>query len=322
MALLECSGMVKVYPNGKRAVDGVAFHVDEGEIVGLLGPNGAGKTTSFRMACGLVDPTQGRVMLQGVDVTRWPMFQRARHGMGFLPQNESVFSKLSVEQNLLAILEFMNITKAERHDETDRLLHQFGLQDKRKQIAGTLSGGERRRLEIARCLSSRPSLILLDEPFTGIDPVTIHSIQDIIYDLRDSGISILLTDHRERETLTITDRSYIICAGKVVVSGDAETVLSDPDAQAKYFGTRFDAESIIEGKAAFRQPRQAQIHEESVREEFEDDAGAYDDPNSVQGYSGESDAHEGPHVDETRSSRRRSRRRKSRGHDDDQQAAA
>jgi lipopolysaccharide export system ATP-binding protein len=322
MALLECSGMVKVYPNGKRAVDGVAFHVDEGEIVGLLGPNGAGKTTSFRMACGLVDPTQGRVTLQGVDVTRWPMFQRARHGMGFLPQNESVFSKLSVEQNLLAILEFMNITKAERYDETDRLLHQFGLQDKRKQVAGTLSGGERRRLEIARCLSSRPSLILLDEPFTGIDPVTIHSIQDIIYDLRDSGISILLTDHRERETLTITDRSYIICAGKVVVSGDAETVLSDPDAQAKYFGTRFDAESIIEGKAAFRQPRQAQIQEESVLEEFEGDASAYDDPNAADGYYGESDAHDGTHVDETRSSRRRSRRRKSRGHDDDQQAAA
>lgn len=322
MALLECQGMVKVYPNGKRAVDGVAFHVDEGEIVGLLGPNGAGKTTSFRMACGLVEPTQGQVTFHGIDITRWEMYRRARHGMGFLPQNESVFSKLSVEQNLLAILEFMNITKAERFEETDRLLHQFGLQDKRKQIAGTLSGGERRRLEIARCLSSRPSLILLDEPFTGIDPVTIHSIQDIIYDLRDSGISILLTDHRERETLTITDRSYIICAGKVVVSGDAETVLSDPNAQAKYFGTRFDAESIIEGKAAFRQPRQARHEEESVLEEFHESEAAYDDPEAGSEYYGDGHPHDEPQVDETRSSRRRSRRRKSRGHDDDQQAAA
>jgi lipopolysaccharide export system ATP-binding protein len=256
MSLLVCTGLVKDYP-GKRAVNGVNFHVERGEIVGLLGPNGAGKTTSFRMACGLITPTAGRVQLSGTDVTEWPMYRRARLGMGFLPQDGSVFGKLSVEQNLQAILEYLQISRQERRKEIDRLLGQFGLLAKRKQTAGTLSGGERRRLEIARCLASKPKLILLDEPFTGIDPVTIHSIQDIIAELRDSGISILLTDHRERETLTITDRSYIICAGKVIVSGDAATVLSDPTAQDLYFGKRFDGRSIIEGKAAFGGDRAA-----------------------------------------------------------------
>lgn len=242
---------MKVYPGGKRAVDGIDFEVERGEIVGLLGPNGAGKTTTFGMACGLIAPTKGTVFLNGTDVTRWPMYKRARLGMGFLPQDDSIFVKLSVEKNILAILEFLNLNRKERYHEVDRLLGQFGLDDKRNQIASTLSGGERRRLEIARCLASKPSLILLDEPFTGIDPVTIHSIQDIISQLRDSGISILLTDHRERETLTVTDRSYIICDGKVVVGGDASTVLNDATAQALYFGTRFDAGSIIEEKEAY-----------------------------------------------------------------------
>jgi lipopolysaccharide export system ATP-binding protein len=250
MALLECIGLVKDYP-GKRAVDGIDFHVNQGEIVGLLGPNGAGKTTSFRMSCGLITPTKGQVLLNGTDVTRWPMYQRARLGMGFLPQDESVFGKLTVEQNILAILEYLRLGRRERYAEVDRLLEQFGLADKKTRIASTLSGGERRRLEIARCLASRPSLILLDEPFTGIDPVTINSIQDIIRDLRNSGISILLTDHRERETLTITDRSYVVCAGKILVSGDAATVLNDPHAQQYYFGTRFDGESIIKEKTTF-----------------------------------------------------------------------
>lgn len=250
MALLECVGLVKDYP-GKRAVDGVDFYVEEGEIVGLLGPNGAGKTTTFRMACGMISPTKGRVYLKDGDVTAWPMYKRARQGMGYLPQDESVFVKLSIEQNIYAILEFLDLNRRQRHETVDRLLDQFGLTAKRKQIASTLSGGERRRLEIARCLASSPELILLDEPFTGIDPVTIHDIQDIIADLRDSGISILLTDHRERETLTITDRSYIISAGQVLVSGDAETVLSDELAQNLYFGKRFDKESIIEGREAF-----------------------------------------------------------------------
>ena len=250
MSLLECIGLVKDYP-GKRAVDGVDFYVERGEIVGLLGPNGAGKTTTFHMSCGLIAPTEGRVILDGNDVTRWPMYRRARHGMGFLPQDSSIFVKLSVEKNILAILEYLHINRRERRLEVDRLLGAFGLLDKRRQIASTLSGGERRRLEIARCLASKPSLILLDEPFTGIDPVTIHVIQDIITALRDTGISILLTDHRERETLTVTDRSYISSEGKVVVSGDAETVLNDPTAQKLYFGDRFDATSILKGKEAF-----------------------------------------------------------------------
>ncbi len=257
MPLLECRDLVKVYPGGKRAVNGASFDVEPGEIVGLLGPNGAGKTTSFRMACGLIAPTEGRVFLEGKDVTNWPMYQRARHGMGYLPQDNSIFVKLSVEQNIIAILEFLGHRRKERYRIAGSLLEQFGLQDKRTQIASTLSGGERRRLEIARCLASRPRIILLDEPFTGIDPVTINSIQDIIADLRHQGIAILLTDHRERETLTITDRSNIICAGEVIVCGDAETVLNDPIAQQKYFGSRFDASSIIEEKSAFRGPERA-----------------------------------------------------------------
>ena len=251
MSLLICTGLKKIYPGGKKAVDDIDLRVEPGEIVGLLGPNGAGKTTSFRMACGLVTPTAGRVHLRGVDVTKWPLYRRARQGMGYLPQDDSCFKKLSVEQNLYAILEYLKIKRKERFRRAGELLEQFGLDDKRRQLAGTLSGGERRRLEIARCLASRPELILLDEPFTGIDPVTIHGIQDIIRDLRDRGISILLTDHRERETLTVTDRSYIVCAGQVIVSGSAEEVLSDPMAQELYFGKRFDASSIIEGRSSF-----------------------------------------------------------------------
>jgi lipopolysaccharide export system ATP-binding protein len=273
MALLECQGLVKDYP-GKRAVDDVDFHVERGEIVGLLGPNGAGKTTSFRMACGLIAPTKGTVRLGGKEVTRWPMYKRARAGMGFLPQDNSIFRKLSVEQNVSAILEYLDLSRKERVSMIDRLLNQFGLQNKRRQIASTLSGGERRRLEIARCLASKPSLILLDEPFTGIDPVTISSIQDIIAELCDSGISILLTDHRERETLTITHRNYIICAGKVVVSGDAETVLNDKMARDLYFGHRFDAGSIIEGKDAFNSALNAQSAERMRYEAEWDDRAA------------------------------------------------
>ena len=250
--LLECVDLVKDYP-GKRAVDGVDFHVMPGEIVGLLGPNGAGKTTSFRMACGMIAPTEGRVFLNGVDVTSWPMYRRAQHGMGYLPQDHSIFTKLSVEQNIHAVLEYLPLSKAERSDKVDHLLDQFGLIEKRKQISSTMSGGEKRRLEIARCLSTDPVLILLDEPFTGIDPVTIHSIQDIIHELRDNGISVLLTDHRERETLTITDRNYIVFRGKVLVSGDAQTVLEDPEAQRCYFGNRFDSKSIIQSRQSFAQ---------------------------------------------------------------------
>jgi lipopolysaccharide export system ATP-binding protein len=257
MPLLECRHLVKVYPGGKRAVDDVSFDVEPGEVVGLLGPNGAGKSTSFRMACGLTTPTEGEVFLHGEDVSQWPMYQRARHGLGYLPQDTSIFRKLTVEQNLQAILEFLPFSYKERWQMIEHLLGQFGLLDKRYQVSSTLSGGERRRLEISRCLASRPKIILLDEPFTGIDPVTINDIQDIVADLRDSGIAILLTDHRERETLTITDRSYIICAGRVLVSGDAHKVLNDPTAQELYFGRRFDASSIIEQKSNFQGKRAA-----------------------------------------------------------------
>lgn len=254
MPILECIDLVKEYP-GKKAVNGVSFDVEKGEIVGLLGPNGAGKTTTFRMACGMISPTQGRVILNGKDVTKWPMYKRARLGMGYLPQDESVFTKLTVEQNLIAILEFMPLSSKERKHRASSLLGQFGLDKKSHQIASTLSGGERRRLEIARCLASGPQLILLDEPFTGIDPVTINGIQDIIAELRDRGISILLTDHRERETLTICDRSNVIFAGQVLCCGDAETVLNHPDAQRIYFGSRFDASSIIEEKSSFQKDK-------------------------------------------------------------------
>jgi lipopolysaccharide export system ATP-binding protein len=234
---LQCRGLKKIY-GSRTVVNDVGFEVYPGEIVGLLGPNGAGKTTSFRMTCGMAIPTAGSVMLDGQDVTDWPMYRRAQQGMGYLAQEASVFGKLTVEQNILAILEMLHVGRVERRRMTDELLDQFGLTRLRKSFAGTLSGGERRRLEIARCLASEPSLIMLDEPFTGIDPVTIHSIQDIIRGLRDAGIAILLTDHREMETLTITDRSYIICAGRVLVSGDSETVLNDEGAQEASFGKR------------------------------------------------------------------------------------
>tara|TARA_B100000029_G_scaffold482499_1_gene532618 strand:- start:141 stop:869 length:729 start_codon:yes stop_codon:yes gene_type:complete len=241
MPLLDCRGLVKDYP-GKRAVDGVDYTVERGEIVGLLGPNGAGKTTSFRMTCGLVTPTKGQVLLDGTDVTNWPLYKRARHGLGYLPQDDSVFGKLTVSQNIQVVLEYLGVKRADRRKRISELLGQFGIEDRHAQVASTLSGGERRRLEIARCLASRPSLILLDEPFAGVDPVTINSIQQIIASLRDdNNISILLTDHREQETLGVTDRAYIVYEGKVLVSGSPSEVLNDRRAQEVYFGTHTQA---------------------------------------------------------------------------------
>ncbi len=251
MSLLRCEGLVKDYP-GKRAVDGIDFDVEAGEIVGLLGPNGAGKSTTFRMACGLIAPTEGRIILRDTDVTRWPMYLRAQNGLGYLPQDQSIFSRLTVEDNIYAIMELRGQSRRESADRVNQLLVDFGLDDKCRQRSGSLSGGERRRLEIARSLASDPEIILLDEPFTGIDPTTIHSIQDIIRNLKKQGIAILITDHRERELLTIADRSYIIDAGQVIVSGNAEKVLNDADAIARYFGRRFDADSIIDGRDTFR----------------------------------------------------------------------
>ena len=244
MPLLDCRGLVKDYP-GKRAVDGVDYTVERGEIVGLLGPNGAGKTTSFRMTCGLVTPTKGQVLLDGTDVTNWPLYRRARMGLGYLPQDDSVFGKLTVAQNLQVVLEYLGIKRSERKQRIHELLDQFGIADRHAQIASTLSGGERRRLEIARCLASRPSLILLDEPFAGVDPVTINSIQNIIVRLREQGISILLTDHREQETLGVTARAYVISQGKVLVSGTPSEVLSDRRAQEVYFGQQDSSETNL-----------------------------------------------------------------------------
>ena len=247
MRILEVQGLVKIYGR-RRVVDGVDFHVERGEIVGLLGPNGAGKTTSFRMTCGMIDPNEGQVFLNGQDVTDWPMYRRARDGgMGYLAQESSVFRKLSVQQNLLAMLELLGKGRAERRARCDQLLEQFKISHLRKAKAASLSGGERRRLEIARCLVSDPQIILLDEPFTGIDPVTIQSIQEIIRELRKHGISILITDHQVRETLQITDRSYVVSKGQVLCQGTPSDVLSHAEAREKYFGSDIDVDLASPG---------------------------------------------------------------------------
>ncbi len=248
MTLLLVRGLVKNYGR-RRVVDGVDFEVAPGEIVGLLGPNGAGKTTTFRMACGMIDPDAGKVVLQDKDVTEWPMFKRCRDGgMGYLAQESSVFRKLSVQNNLLGVMELLGMSRKERRRRCDELLEQFGVTKLRKAKAMSLSGGERRRVEIARCLVSNPQIILLDEPFTGIDPVTIASIQEIVRDLRSRGISILITDHQVRETLEITDRSYVIRAGQVLCHGRPEEVLRNPDARKYYFGEGMDV--TVRGRTA------------------------------------------------------------------------
>jgi lipopolysaccharide export system ATP-binding protein len=236
VSLLKVRGLVKSYGR-RRVVDGVDFEVHPGEIVGLLGPNGAGKTTTFRMACGMIDPDAGRVTLAGEDVTNWPMYRRAKDGgMGYLAQESSVFRKLSVQKNLLGVMELLGMSRKIRNRRAEQLMEQFGIAHLRRSKAMSLSGGERRRLEIARALVSDPQIILLDEPFTGIDPVTIDSIQSIIRDLRDRGISILITDHQVRETLEITDRSYVIRGGQVLCHGRPREVLSHPEARKHYFG--------------------------------------------------------------------------------------
>jgi lipopolysaccharide export system ATP-binding protein len=247
MPLLEVRGLIKSYGR-RRVVDGVSFEVSAGEVVGLLGPNGAGKTTSFRMATGQITPEGGQVWFAGHDVTRLPMFRRARLGMGYLSQETSVFRKLTVEQNILAILEIMpmmrtlgrRLTKQERWERMEQVLEQFGLGKVRKNLAARLSGGEKRRLEIARCLICEPLLILLDEPFTGIDPKTIADIQDIVRDLRSQGIGILLTDHNVREALKITTRSYLIKDGKVRTHGTPQEIIQDPIAINEYLGKSFN----------------------------------------------------------------------------------
>jgi lipopolysaccharide export system ATP-binding protein len=255
MALLEVRGLVKFYGR-RKVVDGVDFDVDAGEVVGLLGPNGAGKTTSFRMTTGQITPDGGQVWFNGQDVSRLPMYLRARLGLGYLSQETSVFRKLSVEQNILAILEAMPIcrtlgrrlSRRERWERTDAVLEQFGLSRLRKNSAARLSGGEKRRLEIARCLVCEPLLILLDEPFTGIDPKTIGDIQQIVRDLRAQGIGILVTDHNVRETLKITERSYLIKDGQVRTKGTPIEIINDPIAISEYLGASFN-DSPLTGPA-------------------------------------------------------------------------
>jgi lipopolysaccharide export system ATP-binding protein len=247
MPILEVRGLVKFYGR-RKVVDGVSFDVDAGEVVGLLGPNGAGKTTSFRMTTGQITPQGGRVRFAGHDVTLLPMYKRARLGMGYLAQDTSVFRRLTVEQNVLAILEAMPasrslkrpLTRKERWQRTDAILDQFGLNKVRKNNAARLSGGEKRRLEIARCLVCEPSLILLDEPFTGIDPITIADIQQIVRGLCRQNIGILLTDHRVSEVLRITDRSYLIKDGQVRTHGTPQQIVNDPIAIREYLGEGFD----------------------------------------------------------------------------------
>ena len=236
--VLEADELRKSY-SGRTVVAGVSLRVEGGEVVGLLGPNGAGKTTTFSMVVGLVAPDRGRVRLDGDDVTGLPMFRRARRGMGYLPQEASVFRKLTALENLLAILETLPITREERVEKAHLLLDRFKLTHLAHAVADTLSGGERRRLEIARALTLTPRFILLDEPFAGIDPITVLDLQQVIRDLAAGGIGILITDHNVRDTLAITDRAYIISAGTIFRSGSPDALSADAEVRRVYLGDRF-----------------------------------------------------------------------------------
>ena len=238
MILLETKELVKKY-SGRTVVNRVSVHVVQGEIVGLLGRNGAGKTTSFRMIVGMIQPNEGHVVFDGVDVTGMPMYKRARRGMGYLSQEPSIFQRLSVRDNLLAVLETMHLRSAVRKEKANSLLEQFGLAKVAGNDARTLSGGERRKLEIARALVTNPTMILLDEPFSGVDPIAVEELQREIRGLKDRGISILLTDHNVRETLTVTDRSYIIDNGKVLREGTPRQLVSDELVRRTYLGHTF-----------------------------------------------------------------------------------
>lgn len=223
---------------GRTVVRGVSFEVSTGEIVGLLGPNGAGKTTSFYMTVGLVKPNGGTVALDGQDITKWPMYRRARSGVGYLPQETSVFRKVSVRDNLLLVLELAGKSKAEQNAKVQELADELHINHILDSQAGVLSGGERRRVEIARAMATEPKFILLDEPFTGIDPVTIEEIQNILFKLKERGIGILITDHNVAATLRITDRNYILIDGQIVAEGDRKQVAEDPMVRKHYLGNQ------------------------------------------------------------------------------------
>jgi lipopolysaccharide export system ATP-binding protein len=226
---------------GKRTVvKGVSINVNQGEIVGLLGPNGAGKTTSFYMIVGLIKPNAGKVLLEGEEITKLPMYKRAQKGIGYLPQESSVFRKLSIEDNIKSVLEMSSFTKQEQEERLESVLDEFGLQKIRKSLGIQLSGGERRRTEIARALAINPKFILLDEPFAGVDPIAVEDIQRIVAKLKEKNIGILITDHNVHETLSITDRAYLLYEGRILESGTAEDLASNPEVRQKYLGEKFE----------------------------------------------------------------------------------
>ena len=256
MDVLRVENLEKTFGR-RKVVQGVSFRVAAGEIVGLLGPNGAGKSTSFKMTCGLVQPDNGKVFLGPDDVTHWPMFLRARNGgMGYLAQEPSVFKKLSVEQNISAILEMLGHSWRDRSKRTDELLELLNIKHIRTSKAATLSGGERRRLEIARCLVSNPKIIMLDEPYAGVDPVTVQSMRPIIHQLRAAGISVLITDHDAQEILKSVNRCYVIDEGKVFCEGDPDTVRKDPQVRKKYLGELADLEIVSTAHQRVDHPRE------------------------------------------------------------------
>lgn len=238
MQTLSTFGLTKSF-KGRKVVDDINLRIAQGEVVGLLGPNGAGKTTSFYIMVGLTIPDSGRVLLDGVDITSWPMYLRARHGISYLPQEPSIFRKLSVEENILAVLETLPLEPGERRARLEELIEELGLQQVRRSYGYLLSGGERRRVEIARSLVISPSFILLDEPFSGIDPLTVLDIQKIIFQLKDSGIGVLVTDHNVRETLRVTDRAYIINDGRIFRAGTPEELGNDAEVRRVYLGENF-----------------------------------------------------------------------------------
>jgi lipopolysaccharide export system ATP-binding protein len=235
---IRVEGLVKRY-GGRKVVDGVSLHVERGEVVGLLGPNGAGKTTTFYMIVGLERPNEGEIWLDDHNITRLPMYQRARLGIGYLSQEASIFRKLTVEQNIMAVLEVAVKDKEERRRRLEELLEEFDIARVRRSKGYTLSGGERRRTEIARALAVSPSFMLLDEPFAGVDPIAVADIQAIVAHLKQKGIGVLITDHNVRETLAITDRAYIMHSGRILVSGSSVDIANDPEARKLYLGERF-----------------------------------------------------------------------------------
>jgi lipopolysaccharide export system ATP-binding protein len=237
--LISTQGLVKAY-KGRRVVNQVSIHIRPGEIVGLLGPNGAGKTTTFNMVVGIVRPDEGSVKFGNEVITDWPIHKRARLGIGYLTQEPSVFRGLTVRQNILAILETLKISKAERMERLDELMNELDLTRLADSMAYALSGGEKRRLEVTRALVTNPSLLLLDEPFSGIDPVTVDEVQRIVRDLKARGLGVLITDHKARETLKLVDRAYLIHQGEMLKEGDSDTLAKDPEARRVYLGQDFD----------------------------------------------------------------------------------